>query len=109
MEDHPRGTTLSEDIFFPKREFLPQQAHKGLEIHTQKLSEGSYSIHIQSPSFLQWVKLDLPNFQLSNNYFHLAPNTPVSILANALHNSESHELKGYLEAINLQEAVRIRC
>lgn len=107
--DSETGTTLSEDFFFPKREFLPQHAHKGLEIQTQKLSEGSYTIHIQSPSFLQWVKLDLPNFQLSNNYFHLAPNTPVSILANALNNSESHELKGYLEAINLQEAVRIRC
>ncbi|MEY4591091.1 MAG: hypothetical protein RL497_3167, partial [Pseudomonadota bacterium] len=100
---------ISEDFYFPKREFLPRSAHKNIAIHTEKLGPCEYSIQIQSATLLQWVKLDVPNVDLSNNYFHLAPNTPTYITARSHSPLEPQQLKGYLEAINLQDAVRIRC
>ncbi len=102
-------TLVSEDFYFPQREFLSRQRQQGINIEATEIAAGQYSIKVLSPVFLQWVKLDLPGFQLSNNYFHLAPNRFIEIIARSQNISEATPLKGYLEAINLQESLRIRC
>lgn len=102
-------TLLSEDFYFPRREFLQPQRHQGINISVSETEQGKFILTLLSPTFLQWVKLDIPNFQLSNNYFHLAPNSHFSVTAQAENDSTSIPLKGYLEALNLHDAVRIKC
>jgi beta-mannosidase len=106
--DSNTNALLSEDFYFPKREFLPRKRQQAVEITTRETATGEYVITVQSSTFLQWVKIDLPDCFLSNNYFHLAPNTPTDIIAHRHNVAETTPLKGYVEAINLQEAIRIR-
>jgi len=109
LYDVNTNALISEDFYVPHRELLAPHRYNTVDINVAETAAGEYTISLTSPVFLQWVKLDLPGFLLSNNYFHLAPHTPTSIHVRSVNSSQPLPLKGYLEAMNLQEALRIKC
>jgi beta-mannosidase len=96
---------VSQNCHFLESLDLPEIKHPNIELSYQ--NEGPEALSIVSDVFLHTVCLDAPGFTFSDNYFHLAPNTPRHIEVIPQQNG-GKVLKGYLSAINIKDSVRIR-
>jgi beta-mannosidase len=76
-----------------------------MEAEANLQGDGSYEVRLKSDRFLYSVSLDVTGFLPDDNYFHLVPGRLKTV---CLHpRQEGAKLKGYIEALNLGEPVRI--
>lgn len=137
LQDVATGRVVSEDFYQPGRRFLPVQknpvvatallkladdertrtplhekfgmvAHGGLNLLVEQQSDTVFHLRIRSSVFMQWVKLDFAGFTVDNNYFHVAPEGETCVVLTAKILAKPAIPKGYLEAVNLAEAIAIR-
>lgn len=106
LYDLETDSLISEDFFFPEKVILPKQKHPEFKVEVEKLEETKYKLTLSSSSLLQWVRLNIPRCVFSDNYFHLAPNQETVVLAES---DGGGKFKGYIEAVNLFDEVRVSC
>ena len=98
---------LHEDFYFPVSYAVAPKKIEGITVEVMTLEDGQLALKIFTPHFLQSVRLELRSHRVEDNYFHLAPNTDRLIRLTALGDS-ALPVKGYLEALNLSEPVKVR-
>lgn len=108
VENEETGEWLHDDAFFVGDYNLSPQA-----IHNIQMDVEDNYLNLTSAVFLQFVRLDITGYEPEDNYFHLAPNVTrrikLSQKCNAANKSknETTRIKGYLEAVNLINSIRI--
>jgi len=96
---------VSQSCHFLGSLALPNAENPNIEICYH--DDEQEKLTITSDVFLHTVCLEIPGYDFSDNYFHLAPNIPRSIEVRA-QQSNQQVLKGFLSAINLKNSVRVR-
>ena len=73
---------------------------------TERLADGSREVTLRSDRFLYGVSFDVKDFLPDDNYFHLSPLRP-KIVRFTPAKPGMDKFGGYVEALNLQNGVRI--
>ena len=76
-----------------------------LHAEAQESGDGAYAVRLKADRFLRSVSFDAKGFLPSDNYFHLVPGRDKTVLLRPT--GGSVKFKGYVEAMNLREPVRI--
>lgn len=98
---------LHEDFYFPGGYAVQTQKVEGITVEVITREDGEPALTIFTPHFLQSVRLELKSYEAEDNYFHMAPNSQRVIRLRPLAGASS-AVKGYLEALNLPEPIRVR-
>jgi beta-mannosidase len=77
-----------------------------LEINTELIDKGRYQVTLRTDRFLQSVSFDVEGFLPDDNYFHLCPSREKRVLFTPFKDCKG-ALKGYVEALNLRNPVKI--
>ena len=100
------GQVLAQAYYFP----LPQEPARaeGVMVSVQARPElDGYRLTLTTDRFLFAVRIDSPGYVPEDNYLHLAPGYPRTVLCRPT-TPNAAPIKGYVEALNLDEAVRIQ-
>lgn len=105
--DSKSGAFIDDDCFFPVTHSLVQQKDVRMDITVREDQGGERYLQLLCSHFLQSVNLQLKYQDVADNYFHLAPNTlrEVRLIEQQ---AESQPVKGYLEALNLTDMIKVR-
>jgi beta-mannosidase len=102
-----QGQWLHEDFYFPTSYAVTSQKIDGITVEVIALADGRAAIKIFTPMFLQSVRVECKTHRAEDNYFHLAPNATRVIAMEPLADA-AVPVKGYLEALNLLEPIKVR-
>lgn len=100
IENADSGEWLHDDYYFVDSYHMAMQTTANITVGAIKTEKNLIELTITSDSFLQFVRLDIAQAELDDNYFHLAPNTPRKVIVKPTQPISS-KVKGYVEAINL--------
>ena len=111
MRDAVTAELLDDDHYFPVTYTLQNRIKAELTLAVVQ-SNNDVFLQLTSATFLQFVRLDLNNHQPEDNYFHLAPGNTREIKLLAKNDAAgelpvSTVIKGYVEALNLLDPVKI--
>ena len=100
------GDVISEAFHFPGAQ-EPCATH-GVKVIAEAVAkqEGVYQMTMQTDHFLHSVHLDADDYIADDNYFHLMPGRP-KVITFRPGTEQQKKFKGYVEALNLHEPVRI--
>jgi hypothetical protein len=70
----------------------------------EQQNDNHWRVTVTSDRFLHAAHFDAAKFLPSDNYFHLVPGRPKTI---GLVSLDGSKLRGFVEALNLDEAIRI--
>jgi beta-mannosidase len=99
------GQVLSEAFWFPQAQEPRSESATGIVAIAQAVADG-YELTLASERFLYAVHLDVKGFAPGDNYFHLMPGRNKTVrLTSTL--ATPAPLRGYVDAMNLADAVRI--
>jgi len=102
----PEGAVLGESFLFPESGQPVQAKAEDVVATSQHLDKTTCRVDITSSRFLYAAHLDIRGFLPDDNYFHVLPGQPKSIQCRRL-SGDSGGFRGYLEAQNVSEPVRI--
>ena len=97
---------LHEAFHFPQSHDLHAHVSSGLSAHAEQKNEDTYRLTLSSEDFLYAVRIECKGYLPEDNYFHLTPGQERSVLCRRI-SSESIIFKGYVEALNMEDAVKI--
>ena len=103
----PENNVISESFLFPETLALPKLDNVEVSAIGVVQSDGKICLTIKSNSFLQFVQINIKNFQAENNYFHLLPNNDKTILLVPVE-TDVKKFRGQLDAINLTQPIKIK-
>ena len=98
---------LHEDFYFPTSYATSPQKFEGVSVEVIAREDGQPAVKIFTTHFLQSVRLEFKSHRAEDNYFHLAPGCTRVIGLESFDDNAS-AVKGYLEALNLLEPIRVR-
>lgn len=101
------GTVLAEDVHFPLGWDLPFQDSGGITAVLEPGPDGTFTLLLQSPVFLQSVALASRSHGPGDNHFHLAPDR-VRRIRFTPRGDPSAPFRAELTALNLREALPLR-
>ncbi|HYC60987.1 MAG TPA: glycoside hydrolase family 2 protein [Thermoanaerobaculia bacterium] len=79
----------------------PQRTTANVIADAKQTADGTWDLTLQSDRFLYAVHIDVDGAVAGNDYFHLVPNRPKTVAL------QGARVDGFVEAVNLSEAVRI--
>jgi beta-mannosidase len=100
------ASVISESFHFPEPFQPAHGAVSGIVAVAEPLDDGTFRLAITSETFLYAVRIDVEGFLPDDNYFNLLPGRQKTIVCRRLPDAPA-SLKGYVEALNVTEAVRI--
>ncbi len=100
------GDLVAEDFYFPGGLDLPIHRRASLESEIHWV-DGRVCVTLKSALFLQSVCIGCRDFEPSDNYFHLAPDTEKRLVFSPLRPGHS-QFKAELEALNVSETFVLR-
>lgn len=98
------GSVLAEAFHFPHRTEPKRAVGANVVAEARPAGEHAWEVTLQSDRFLYAAHFDAAKFLPSDNYFHLVPNRPKRVTLRSLDGSK---LRGFVEALNLDEAIRV--
>jgi beta-mannosidase len=98
------GSVLAEAFHFPHRTEPKRAIGANVTAEARGIGENAWEVTLQSDRFLYAAHFDAAKYLPDDNYFHLVPNRPKRVVLKSLDGSK---LRGFVEALNLDEAVRI--
>ena len=96
------GELLGEDFHFPLGLDLPPRAASLAS--TVSVREDGVEVTLTSDAFLLAVEVESPGYAPSDNYFHVAPGKPKTLVFRRL---EERPFEATLHPLNVREALRI--
>lgn len=81
--DDDQGNTIVDAIHLPAGPTRPLLPDVGLETSLERINEDSWSLRVSSRLFAQYVALDLPGFESSDSWFHIAPGQTRTVVLQA--------------------------
>ncbi len=106
LHDRRTGELVGEDFYFPGGLGLPRHRHAPIESALEWV-DGQVCVTLRSAVFLQSVCVSCRDFEPSDNYFHLAPDTDKRLVFSPL-KPGSAQFKAELDALNVGETVVLR-
>jgi beta-mannosidase len=100
------GKPIAQKVFISPSESHLLQQDLGLQVMAVKQENGHIKISCSTQLPAYFVHLELDNFHLSDNYFHVMPNHPYQIEARALF--DEAVLEGRVRALNFKNSVAIK-
>lgn len=101
------GAVLHEACFFPQSHALQTCVNTGVTAQAHAEGDGLYRLTLSSPEFLYAVRIEAKGYLPQDNYFHLVPGQEHSLLCRKIAPG-ALTFKGYVEALNLEDAVKIQ-
>jgi beta-mannosidase len=99
------GAVIAEAFHFPQASEPKRAVGAKIAGEARPSGETSWNVTLHSDRFLYGVHFDIPGFVADDNYFHLMPDRKKNV--NLRSASPGQQLSGYVEALNLEDAVRI--
>jgi beta-mannosidase len=99
-------TVLHETCHFPQSHDLHARVSGGLSAQAYPEGDDTYRLTLSSEDFLYAVRIECKGYLPEDNYFHLIPGQTRSVLCRRI-SPESIIFKGYVEALNMEDAVKI--
>jgi len=100
------GYILTQAFYFPLAQ-EPARVDGATVLALATHTPDGISLKISTDRFLFAVRIDVPGYLPQDNYFHLAPGRPRNVLCSRTV-PETVAFKGYVEALNMQDAVKIQ-
>ena len=100
------GSVISESFRISEPFYPAHGAASGVVAVAEPLDSGDFRLVITSDTFLYAARIDVKGFLPDDNYFNLLPGRQKTIVCRRLPDAPAG-LKGYVEALNITEAVRI--
>jgi beta-mannosidase len=104
------GTVLSEAFHFPTCAEPERAVGATVSARAIEHANGSWTLSVESSLFLYAVRLDVPGFDASDNYFHLMPGRARQVTLTPARSAATRQADfpaGFVEALNLDDVVRI--
>jgi len=101
------ATVLAEDVHFPLGWNLPFQDSAGITTAVEQGPDGTFTLALQAPVFLQAVALTSRSHGPDDNHFHLAPGRTRRIRFTP-RADPSAPFRAELAALNLRESLPLR-
>jgi beta-mannosidase len=98
------GNVIAEAFHFPQRIEPKRATGANVTATASQSGEQAWEVTLQSDRFLYAAHFDAANFLPEDNYFHLVPSRPKTV---ALKSLDGSKLRGFVEALNLDESIRI--
>jgi beta-mannosidase len=95
------GSVVAEAFHFPVQA-EPKRAIAPTVVAEARQRDGAWNVTLQSDRFLYAAHFDTPKLQPRDNYFHLVPGREKTVAF-----AGTAPFAGYVEALNLEEPVRI--
>lgn len=95
------GNLLARKVYTPPAETCHLVNDAGLSAHAQCMAEGIYQLTLSSHAPAYYVSLDIPGFQLSQNYFHVLPGYEQTVTATA--KTSKQAIHGRVRALNVKK------
>ena len=105
--DMDTGNYLDDDCYFPTTHHLTKQKNVDLTVEVVDRGPSGLFLKLFTQQFLQSVRLVLKTHRPEDNYFHLVPNCAREIKLHPT-SEQAKSVKGYIEALNLQEPIKVR-
>jgi len=100
------SSIISESFHFSEPFQPVHRAASGVVAVAEPLDDGNFRLAITSDTFLYAARIDVKGFLPDDNYFNLLPGRRKTIVCRRLPDAPA-SIKGYIEALNITEAVRI--
>ena len=100
------SSIISESFHFSEPFQPVHRAVSGVVAVAEPLDDENFRLAITSETFLYAVRIDVKGFLPDDNYFNLLPGRRKTIVCRRLPDAPA-SIKGYVEALNITEAVRI--
>jgi beta-mannosidase len=100
------GVAISEAFHFPRVQEPRATSNVNIIAEAEAKQDGAYQLTLQTDHFLYSVHFDVDDFMADNNYFHLMPGRQKHIIFSPK-TEQKMKFKGYIEALNLHESMRI--
>ncbi|MFZ6773766.1 glycoside hydrolase family 2 protein [Undibacterium sp. SXout7W] len=94
--------------FFPNNLALPQERDLGLQAQLTKSDSGDYILSLRTEKLAQSVYVQISDFLVEDNYFHLTPGVEKQLVLLPLHAETDKIPKGTAQALNAQNSVKIQ-
>jgi len=127
MRDAISGEFLDDDHYFPVTHTMANLARAEVQVELIQKNNSDIALQLTSATFLQFVRLDLKTHRPEDNYFHLAPGQTREIKLQSKNPSAQNlsaenpagqntaaskpvtgqVVKGYLEALNLLDPIKL--
>jgi beta-mannosidase len=99
------GASVSDAVHLPAGLERPFESDVGLAATAQPREDGAWAMVVTTRRFAQWVVVDVPGFQPSDSWFHLAPGAGRTL---TLHpENEGGRPSGQVRALNAQTTARL--
>ena len=99
LTDQATGAVVAEAFHFPNG-YKETDRQIELDLQLEQLDSRRWKLALETPSFLQSVHLDLPGFNVSDNWFHMAPGAEKHLLITRLDSDGDDVPSGELRALN---------
>jgi beta-mannosidase len=100
------GSVIGESFHFSEPFQPAHGVGSGVVAVAEPLDDGNFRLVITSETFLYAARIDIKGFLPDDNYFNLLPGRQKTIVCRRLPDAPAR-LKGYVEALNIAETVRI--
>ncbi|MBI3900088.1 MAG: glycoside hydrolase family 2 protein [Gammaproteobacteria bacterium] len=100
-----QGGVIAEAFHFPGAS-EPERRGATVSAEARRVGDNAYEVMLTSDRFLYAVHFDSKGFVADDNYFHLPPDRKKVVKLQSVA-GDTAKLRGYVEALNLEEAVRI--
>ncbi|MBM4250677.1 MAG: glycoside hydrolase family 2 protein [Deltaproteobacteria bacterium] len=97
---------IAECFHFPAGYDLPKASHLDLTYTLQKVDDRHWHMHLMAQSFIQYLHLELPHCKVSDNDFHLYPNSPRVIQLEL--DQDQSAVEGQISSLNATHSLTIR-
>jgi len=98
---------VSEAFHFSKADLPTMASANSLQAKLSKINEHQYVLSLLATQFVFGINIEIKDAKLEDNYFHLFPNNQKKIVIE-VEKPSNRILKGYLNAVNIDEAIRIK-
>jgi len=102
-----RQQLVSEVFHFPKAGLPTIASANSLQAELTQINEYQFVLSISALEFIFGINIEIKGAKFEDNYFHMFPNNKRTIVID-VEKTSSRALKGYLNAINIDQAIRIK-
>lgn len=106
LSDARTGASLAEAFYFPLGLPTGRQVDVGLDAVACELEPDVYALTVRTKSFAQAVAVDVAEFELNDNYFHLEPGGERRLILRSI--QSGRKLAGAVHAMNAYTGSTIR-